>query len=254
MAKTFRGADIYRSDVLEFDIPGEWAHLTVTSPPYNVGVDYGDATDDMDYPAYLMWSLKWLRRVYEWTVPTGRLCLNIPIDTNKHGPTPFYADLTRIAMDAGWKYKGTIIWNKNSVLTRTAWGSWMSASAPTVLVPCELILVMYKDEWKRQVTVAEDDISHDEFIDWTSGLWNISPESATRIGHPAPFPEEIPYRCIKLYSFIDDVVLDPFAGSGTTIITAIQNKRKAIGIEINEKFYNRMENRIYRECSQLDLF
>ena len=150
--------------------------------------------------------------------------MNIPLDKNKGGQQSVYADVVRIAKQGGWKYHTTIIWNEQNISRRTAWGSWLSASAPYVIAPVEMILVMYKDQW-RKVKKGKSDIKREEFLEWTNGVC-----------HPAPFPIELPKRCIKLFSFVGDTVLDPFLGSGTTLIACHQNGRIGIGLEIDKNY------------------
>ena len=127
---------------------------------------------------------------------------------------------------------------------RTAWGSWKSASAPYVIAPVELIVVLYKKSWKKTVGSKISDVTRDEFMAWTNGMWVFNGESKKRIGHPAPFPVELPRRCVKLFSYVDDVVLDPFCGSGTTILTAVNNNRKGIGIDVDQKYCELARKRI----------
>ncbi len=229
--------------------------LTVTSPPYNVGKAYsGDENDDaLDYSEYLKFSKKWLSNTYYWTKKTGRLCLNVGLDMSKDGKRPICSDLTRVAMSAGWKYHATIIWNEGNISRRTAWGSWKSASAPHVIAPVEVIIVLFKGEWKRSFK-GENDITADEFKNWVLGVWEFNGESAKRVGHEAPFPRELPKRCIKLFSYIGDVVLDPFMGSGTTMIETLNNNRIAIGIEREPKYCELIEQRVQELCSTGPLF
>jgi len=111
----------------------------------------------------------------------------------------------------------------------------MSASGPYVIDPVETILVMYKTRWEK-IEKGESDVARDEFIQWTNGVWNFSGERKTKIGHPAPFPVELPKRCIKLFTFRGGVVLDPFLGSGTTLIACQQTDRVGIGVEINRDY------------------
>lgn len=230
-------------------LAGESIDLTVTSPPYNVGKSYsGDSADDsVDYGEYLRFTEKWLANCLHWTRTTGRLCVNVSIDKNKNGKQPLAAHITTLALKVGWKYHATILWNEGNISRRTAWGSWKSASAPHIIAPVEVIIVLYKDEWKR-LRQADSDITSDEFKNWVLGIWSFNGESGKRIGHEAPFPRELPRRCIKLFSFIGDTVLDPFCGSGTTMIEAIENKRIACGIEIEEKYCQLTMQRIEREC------
>ena len=227
---------IYKSGILEIDaIQDESIDLIVTSPPYDIDVKYQNYDDNLPYDQYLDFTRKWLSNVRSLTRPDGRLCLNIPLDKNKGGQQSVCADITTIAKEVGWKYHSTIIWNEQNISRRTAWGSWMSASAPYVITPVETILVMYKNRWKK-IQKGKSDITRDEFIQWTNGVWNFSGESKTKIGHPAPFPIELPKRCIKLFSFQGETVLDPFLGSGTTLIACLQTHRVGIGVEINREY------------------
>ncbi len=228
-------------------IEAESIDLTVTSPPYNVGIDYNSNADSGDYSDYLSFTQKWLYNVYCWTKDTGRLCLNIPLDKNKGGQRSVGADITAIAKDVGWMYHSTIVWNEGNISRRTAWGSFQSASAPYVIAPVELILVLYKHQWKRK-NQGSNDITKEEFIQWTNGIWTFNGESKKRIGHPAPFPRELPKRCIKLFSFIGDTVLDPFVGSGTTLIEAISLQRYAIGLDIDTEYIALAHGRVEKEC------
>ena len=227
----------------------ETIDLIVTSPPYNVGLAYDEKTNDSaTYGEYLDFSRRWMENCLHWTRPGGRFCLNIPLDKNREGKQSVGADLTRIAKEIGWGYHATIIWNEGNISRRTAWGSWCSATAPHVIAPVELILVLHKGEWKRNGKGRQSDIKKTEFMDWTCGVWTFNGESKKRIGHPAPFPRELPRRCIKLFSFVEDIVFDPFAGSGTTLIEAINNHRHAYGLEIESKYRDLALDRINREC------
>ena len=227
-------------------------NLIVTSPPYNLDIDYNSNDDNLNYEDYLKFSSKWMKRCFDWLKPDGRICLNIPMDTNKGGHRPTGSNLIQEALNVGLQYKTTIIWNKNTILTRTAWGSWKSASSPAILAPIEFISVFYKDQWKK-LNKGESTIERDEFIQWTNGLWTFGTASRKRIGHPAPFPIELPNRCIKMFSYAGDTVLDPFVGSGTTLIAAYRNKRKSIGIELDQEYYNLAINRVKKETSQIIL-
>ena len=165
------------------------------------------------------------------------MCLNIPLDKNKGGQQSMGADITTIAKAVGYKYHSTIIWNESNISRRTAWGSWLSASAPYVIAPVELIVILYKDIWKKINNQKNNDITKEEFMEWTNGLWAFSGQSKKGAGgHPAAFPIELPKRCMKLFSFVGDTVLDPFLGSGTTLIASYLNQRKGIGVEINKEY------------------
>ena len=218
--------------------------LIITSPPYNLDIHYNSHDDKQTYPEYLEFSEKWIKRCYEFTKDDGRFCLNIPLDKNKNGQQSVGADLTTIAKKAGWKYHSTIIWNEGNISRRTAWGSWMSASAPYVIAPVELIVILYKKYWKKISGSRKNDITKEEFMGWTNGLWTFTGESKKRIGHPAPFPRELPRRCIKLFSYVGDTVLDPFMGSGTTLIEVVLNNRIAVGVDIDKKYCDLAKRRL----------
>ncbi len=221
--------------------------LIITSPPYNLDMPYGTYEDFMPYEEYLKWSTKWMEKCYQLSKDGGRFCLNVPLDKNKGGHHSVAADLTACAKQAGWEYFSTIIWNEGNISRRTAWGSFMSASAPYIIAPVEVIIVLYKEHWKKSKR-GKSDISKQEFMDWTNGLWTFSGESKKRVGHPAPFPIELPARCIKLFSYTDDVVLDPFVGSGTTLIAAVKNGRYAIGIDIDKNYCQLSSQRLMSEA------
>lgn len=228
---------IYKDDILKIaSIPENSVDLVVTSPPYNVDIHYDSHADNLSYEDYLKFTKKWIKKCFDLTKDDGRFCLNIPLDKNKGGQKSVGADITQIAKNAGWKYHSTIIWNEGNISRRTAWGSFMSASAPYVIAPVELILILYKNSWKKTSGSRKNDISKHEFMQWTNGVWTFKGESKRKIGHPAPFPIELPRRCIKLFSFIGDTVLDPFLGSGTTLISSYLNNRKGVGIDIDKKY------------------
>ena len=239
---------LYNGNVLdENTFKKEFIDLIVTSPPYNVGIEYNSNNDTLNYKQYLEFSEKWMKNCYNWTKTEGRFILNIPLDTNKGGQNSVGADLTAIAKKVGWKYNKTIVWNEGNISRRTAWGSWCSASAPCVIAPVELIVVFFKDSWKKTGGSKKSDITKQEFMEWTNGLWTFKGESKKRIGHPAPFPIELPYRAIKLFSYVGDLVFDPFAGSGTTLIAAGKNNRYGVGMDIDEIYCELAKQRIIKE-------
>jgi site-specific DNA-methyltransferase (adenine-specific) len=215
-------------------------NLIVTSPPYSLGVDYGQAgyADDQPYARYLDWVRDWATALLHVSAPGGRACINIPLDSNKGGKRAIYADYLRILQDVGWTYQTSIVWNEQNISRRTAWGSWLSPSAPFVTAPVEMIGVFYKgSSFRRPATGGRHgDIERDEFLAWTLGMWTFAGANPRRVGHPAPFPEELPRRLIKLYSYPGDLVLDPFAGSGTTLVAAKKLGRHSLGVEINPVF------------------
>ncbi|MBI3755331.1 MAG: site-specific DNA-methyltransferase [Deltaproteobacteria bacterium] len=240
---------IYNTDVLKIDCLQEGTiDLIVTSPPYNVDIQYGSHDDKMTYENYLNFTKEWLTKCYRLLKSDGRFCLNIPLDKNKGGQQSVCADITTIAKQVGWKYHSTIVWNEQNISRRTAWGSWLSASAPYVIAPVEVILLLYKDSWKKTSGSRKSDINKKEFMEWTNGVWNFSGESKKRIGHPAPFPIELPRRCVKLFSFVGDTVLDPFLGSGSTLVATTLTGRKGIGIDIDKDYCDIAIRRLQQEA------
>ena len=224
--------------LLELMTPPE-ANLIVTSPPYALGVDYGQAgyADDQPYVNYLGWVRTWATTLLHVSADSGRACINIPLDSNKGGKRAIYADYLRIFQEVGWDYQTSIVWNEQNISRRTAWGSWLSPSAPFVTAPFEIIAVFHKGNFRRPARDGRrGDINREEFLAWTLGMWTFAGANPRRVGHPAPFPEELPRRLIKLYSYPDDLVLDPFLGSGTTLTVASKLGRRGIGVEINPAF------------------
>ncbi|MDH7604178.1 MAG: site-specific DNA-methyltransferase [Melioribacter sp.] len=248
--------EIYNDDFLTTKVISEESiDLIVTSPPYNVDIKYNSYSDDMDYNTYLEFTNKWLEKAYKVLKNDGRFCLNIPLDKNKGGQQSVYADIVTIAKKIGFQYHSTIIWNEQNISRRTAWGSWLSASAPYVIAPVEMIVILYKKKWKKISGSKKSDITKKEFLEWTNGVWNFMGESKKRIGHPAPFPVELPKRCIKLFTYVGDTILDPFLGSGSTLIACALTNRKGIGIEIDKNYCELSKRRLLKEANiyQLNL-
>lgn len=236
--------DIKNEDFLKSSLENE-IDLIITSPPYNIDINYNGYKDDISYEDYLKFSKEWLEKALISLKSDGRICINIPLDKSKNGLKPVYSDITQIALNIGFSYKTSIVWIENNISRRTAWGSWLRASAPHVISPVEMIIVLYKDVWKKTSGSGISTIERNEFIEWTNGLWKFNGENRTKkIGHPTPFPEELPKRCIKLFSFENDIILDPFVGSGTTGVSAIKNNRNFIGYEINGGYCEISEKRI----------
>lgn len=227
------------------ELPDNSVHLMVTSPPYNVGKEYDKDATLEDYLGFL--SRVW-REVYRVLVPGGRACVNIA-NLGRKPYIPMHSYIIRDMVEIGFLMRGEIIWNKAaSANNSTAWGSWRSPSNPTLRDVHEYILVFSKgtfarkNQAKRRVTIPRN-----EFLEFTKSVWSFSAVSARSIGHPAPFPLDLPYRLIQLYTYKGEVVLDPFMGSGQTAIAAIQNDRKYVGYEIYEKYIRLATKRIIKE-------
>lgn len=239
---------IYNTDILKTEsIKENSIDLIVTSPPYNVDIKYNSHNDTMSYDDYLSFTREWLARCYTFIKEDGRFCLNIPLDKNKGGQQSVCADITTIAKQVGFRYHSTIIWNEQNISRRTAWGSWLSAAAPYVIAPVEVIVIFYKKSWKKTSGSRKSDITKEEFLKWTNGVWNFSGESKKRVGHPAPFPIELPRRCIKLFSFVGDTILEPFLGSGSTLLACLQTGRRGIGVDIDKNYCELAKKRLLME-------
>jgi site-specific DNA-methyltransferase (adenine-specific) len=141
-------------------------NLVVTSPPYALGVDYGQAgyADDQPYASYLEWVRGWAAMLLDASAAAGRACINIPLDSNKGGKRAIYADYLRIFQEVGWTYQTSIVWNEQNISRRTAWGSWLSPSAPFVTAPVEMIAVFYKGSFRRRLACGPSPAQ-------TRGVW-----------------------------------------------------------------------------------
>ena len=226
------------------ELPDNSVHLMVTSPPYNVGKEYDEDLTLGEYRAFLkrVWA-----EVYRVLVPGGRVCINIA-NLGRKPYIPLHAFIVEDMLDLGFLMRGEIIWNKaSSSSPSTACGSWLSAANPTLRDIHEYILVFAKETFTRKNPhKRKNTISKEEFLEFTKSVWTFPAESAKRVGHPAPFPVELPYRLIQLYTFEGEVVLDPFMGSGQAAIAAIKAKRHYVGYEIEEEYVKLAERRIER--------
>ncbi len=216
-------------------------HLMITSPPYNVSKEYDE---DLGLQEYLQLLKNVFTETYRVLVNGGRACINIA-NLGRKPYIPLSSYISQMMLELGFNMRGEIIWNKAaSASPSTAWGSWQSASNPTLRDIHEYILVFSKGDYKREKGTKENTISRDQFMEYTKSIWTMNAESAKRIGHPAPFPEELPFRLLQLYSFTNDIILDPFMGSGTTAVAALKNNRNFIGYEISENYIKLAQNRL----------
>jgi site-specific DNA-methyltransferase (adenine-specific) len=223
------------------ELPDNCIHLMVTSPPYNVGKEYDENLTLNEYRTFLKRVWNETKRVL---VPGGRVCINIA-NLGRKPYIPLHAFIIEDMLDLGFLMRGEIIWNKaSSSSPSTAWGSWRSAKNPTLRDIHEYILVFSKGMFSRENLGRKSTISREEFLEFTKSVWTFSAEPATKVGHPAPFPVELPYRLIQLYTFEGEVILDPFIGSGQAAIAAIKTHRHYVGYEINEEYVKLAERRI----------
>jgi len=224
------------------ELPDNSIHLMVTSPPYNVGKEYDQDLTLGDYRGLIKRVLKEVHRVL---VPGGRACVNIA-NLGRKPYIPLHSHIIEDALDVGFLMRGELIWDKaSSSSPSTAWGSWRSASNPTIRDTHEYILVFCKDTFRRKPLDGRvSTISRDEFLTFTKSVWTFPAESARKVGHPAPFPIELPYRLIQLYTYQGEVVLDPFVGSGATCIAALKAGRHYVGYDIDKDYVKLTERRI----------
>lgn len=221
-------------------LPDECVDLVFTSPPYNAGMEYENWTDDAEYERFIGEVVASLPRVLK---PAGRVVWNILGSITSHGRiySPLLANWNHL--NKHLKFRDFVVWNQLNSENDTAWGSWASASAPHFRHQCEIVLIYFKDEWKKGKGIS--DIDPKNFPNWTRDIWEIS--TAQRNGHPCPFPEALADRVIQMMSFVGDTILDPFAGSGTTCASAKKLKRNYIGIENNKKYCAIAERRLAQE-------
>ena len=221
-------------------IPDESVALAFTSPPYNVGKEYDE---NLSLDAYLDLIRAVAQEVYRVLVPGGRYVVNIA-NVGRKPYIPLHAFFYTLHTEQGFLPMGEIIWRKAKGANGScAWGSWMSARSPRLRDVHEYLLVFAKGEYARPDR-GESDIEREAFMEATLSVWDILPVSAKRIGHPAPFPEELADRVIRLYSYVGDVVLDPFAGSGTTCVAATKARRHFVGYDIEPAFIQLAQSRL----------
>lgn len=224
------------------ELPGGCVHLMVTSPPYNAGKEYDKNLKLDEYLAMLkrVWA-----ETYRVLAPGGRACINVA-NLGRKPYIPLHAFIIRDMLELGFLMRGEIIWDKAaSSATSTAWGSWRSASNPTLRDVHEYILVFSKGSFARKKPNSKRySLDKDGFLQNSKSVWTFAAVSAKKIGHPAPFPIELPKRLIELYTFPGDVVLDPFMGSGTTALAAKDAKRIYVGYETSKSYVKLAEKRI----------
>lgn len=228
-------------------LPDACIHLMVTSPPYNARKEYDQ---DLTLEEYLTLLENVFRETYRVLTPGGRACVNIA-NLGRKPYIPLNAFVSLMMVEIGFLMRGEIIWDKgSSVGSSTAWGSWLSASNPTLRDVHEYILVFSKGQFKRENEHSESTIERDDFLELTKSVWQFPTESASRVGHPAPFPVELPRRLIQLYTFEGEVVLDPFMGSGTTAVAALQSGRHFVGYELDQDYAALARQRLQEDSAR----
>lgn len=231
-------------------LPADSVHLMITSPPYNLDKPYANHDDDLDYDEYLRWMGEVWAAAKRVLVGGGRLCINIGENKRQNITHPTYSAFIQQLVELKMLYRGTVIWNKNSAAKHCAWGSWKSCSNPHIVPRHEYIIIFSKDQWKLEGDAKDSDITDVEFMDTTRSVWQFGPESRKRIGHPAPFPEKLPERLIKYYSYRGNVVLDMFAGSGTVGVVARRLGRHFILIDNSKKYCELAQERLKKAFGQ----
>ncbi|MXW48095.1 MAG: site-specific DNA-methyltransferase, partial [Gammaproteobacteria bacterium] len=208
---------------------------------YNVGKAYDDDLSEAEY--FQLLNSVW-KEVHRVLVPGGRACVNIA-NLGRKPYIPLNAKISDQMTENGFLMRGEIIWDKSaSAGTSCAWGSWKSASNPVLRDTHEYILVFSKGKYNREAKDKTSTISREEFLDFTKSIWTFPAESAKRVNHPAPFPVELPRRLIQLYTFANEIVLDPFMGSGTTAVASIQSDRSYVGYDTSLEYVQTAQSRV----------
>ncbi len=223
-------------------LPPSSVHLAITSPPYNLRIPYLGYADDLPPEAYLAWLRDVWRSLYRTLVAGGRFVLNVA-PTSIKDFRPIHHDLSRDLREMGYIMRTEIIWYKQTMGRRTAWGSWRSPSNPHIVPSWEYVLVFCKEQWRLDGDRRQIDIGPREFEQFSDGFWTIPPERR-RQGHPAPFPEALIERLVKFYSYRQNVVLDMFGGTGTVAAVARRLGRHYLHIDTSEEYCRLATQRI----------
>ena len=238
---------VINGDSKSMPLPDNCVHLVVTSPPYNASKAYDE---DLSLTEYLSMLHGVFAECYRVLAPGGRMVVNVA-NLGRKPYIPLTSHVNLIMHEIGFMHRGEVIWDKSaSAGSSCAWGSFQSASNPCLRDIHEYLLIFSKGDYKLPRTKTErgegriDTIGKDEFIQQTKSIWSFATESAKRVNHPAPFPVELPKRCIEMFTFLGDIVLDPFLGSGTTAVAAKMTGRKYVGCDLSQEYCTIAEERL----------
>lgn len=238
---------VINGDSKSMPLPDNCVHLVVTSPPYNASKAYDE---DLSLTEYLSMLHDVFAECYRVLAPGGRMVVNVA-NLGRKPYIPLTSHVNLIMHEIGFMHRGEVIWDKSaSAGSSCAWGSFQSASNPCLRDIHEYLLMFSKGDYKLPRSKSEraegriDTIGKEEFIQQTKSIWSFATESAKRVNHPAPFPVELPKRCIEMFTFVGDVVLDPFLGSGTTAVAAKMTGRKYVGCDLSAEYCAIAEDRL----------
>jgi site-specific DNA-methyltransferase (adenine-specific) len=226
---------VIQGDCIEFlkTLPSDSVDLCVTSPPYNLRIEYDCYNDNLLKNDYYNWCEKWMREIFRVLKNDGRFCLNHYLHAgDKNSRQSPISELLLISQKISFKYHGIAVWTEDTLSKKTAWGSWLSASAPYINCPLEAILILYKNNWKKEKK-GESTIGKDKFIKLSMGIWDMRPQREIT---KCNFPIELPLNCIEMFSYKGDLILDPFMGGWTTALAAKKSARNFIGCELSEAY------------------
>jgi len=241
-------------------------HLVITSPPYNVRMNYSAYNDALELDEYYNLLREVFSECYRVLVPGGRIAVNCPSCCRQTtvSKNAFVAvNIHNILKEIGFLPREWVGWVKVPPIENeteykdihrhqrwgksTSWGSWCSPSDSYLRDVMEYIIVMYKEQSNLEGDKNKIDITRDEFLMYSNNCWFILPTTENKSGHPAAFPEELAYRLMKFYTYQENVILDPFAGSGTVGVVAKRFKRKAILVEIDSGYCDLIKQKVSQE-------
>ena len=237
------------ADAARLPWPSGRVNLITTSPPYNLGLPYAGVDDWLPYGEYLHRVQRWAVEMFRVAADQGRACINVPLDTHNGGRHAVYADWCDAMRWAGWSYRSTIVWTKGGpghTSNHLARGSVDSCHSINVIAGVEMIAVFCKGEWHRDRRGRSSDLTRAEWLEWTDGVWGFRPLGRRPGLHPSRFPIELARRCIKLHAFVEDLVADPFVGSGTTLLEALALGRRCWAADLSKTYVAELHAQLER--------